>query len=175
MDISISQTIFSEKYLKIKKSTFQEKEYYGVYYDTDNVVILPYIADSSNIIQKIGLIKEINPFRKNNESLTLITGTEKDEDDTYIDIAKRELYEKTGYKVENDSCWVYLGKLTLTKTVETEHPCFMVNFTEIQDDLSEIENNFSFVPVSYIQNTTDGILLAMIMKYLYMFNISLKK
>lgn len=175
MEIVISQTIFSENKLKVKKSTIEGKDYYGVYYDTDNVIILPYTSDASGIIQKIGLIKEINPFRKKNESLTVITGTEKDEDDTYIDIAKRELYEQTEYKVENNSEWIYLGKLTLSKDVESDHPCFMVNFNTIESELKDDTNKLSFLPISHIQESTDGILLSMVMKYLYIFNQNIKK
>jgi ADP-ribose pyrophosphatase YjhB (NUDIX family) len=177
MEIIVTQTVHTQNNLKIKKSVIDEKEYYGISYDTDNIIILPFISDTSFIIEKIGLIKEINPFRKNNTSLTLVTGTEKDEDDTYLDVAKRELYEKTGYRIENDELWTYLGKITLTKSVETEHPCFMVDFVDIQKEINTETslNNFEFYPISYIQKTNDGILLSMIMKYLNILNVSFKK
>ena len=71
----------------------------GLKLKTMSVAVMPFTIDSNGMVDKIGLLKEYNPFREGDFSHTLITGTIDYEDDSLLHTAKRELIEEGGYEV----------------------------------------------------------------------------
>lgn len=118
-----------------------------------NVVILPFLSDGQGLPLSVGVLEEPNPFRDGGLSVSLITGTSEDEDPDLLSTAKRELLEESGYDVEDNSKWYYLGSVTSSKFVDHEQPCFAVDVTGIkkgepQPDENEKEQNMEFKFIS---------------------------
>lgn len=114
-----------------------------------NVVVMPFTSDGDGLPLTIGVLKEPNPFRDGGFDITLVTGTTDDEDGDLLSTAKRELLEETGFDVQDNSKWYYLGSVTSSKFVDHEQPCFAVDVTGIEKgtpktDGSEQEKNAEF-------------------------------
>lgn len=114
-----------------------------------NVVVMPFTSDSEGLPLTLGVLKEPNPFREGGFDITLVTGTTDDEDGDLLSTAKRELLEETGFDVQDNSKWYYLGSVTSSKFVDHEQPCFAVDVTDIKrgtpkTDGSEQEKNAEF-------------------------------
>jgi len=61
-----------------------------------SIAIMPFTTDENSIVDKIGFLKEFNPFRDGNYANTLITGTVETEDEDLVQTAIRELKEEGG-------------------------------------------------------------------------------
>ncbi len=167
-----AETIFDNPAVAIK--TFEvEKEsnlWVGIFYKDENVVVLPYRTNEHGMINEVGILKEFNPIRENNYSDTLVTGGKNDKDETSLDTAKRELLEETGYSVEDEDKWIYLGLLTTSKMIDCNHPCYAVNLNDLMAkkiDKESIESlsKFKFVPLNQVIKSTDGFILSLILKF----------
>lgn len=118
-----------------------------------NVVIMPFIADEQGLPLSIGVLKEPNPFRDGGISISLISGTSEDEDPDLLSTAKRELKEESGYDVDDNKRWFYLGSVTASKFVDHEQPCFAVDVTDLpkgepEPNGTEKENTMEFKFIS---------------------------
>ena len=114
-----------------------------------NVVVMPFTSDSDGLPLTIGVLREPNPFREGGFDITLVTGCTDDEDGDLLSTAKRELLEETGFRVEDNSKWYYLGSATSSKFVDHEQPCFAVDVTGIEREVpktdgTEKEKNSEF-------------------------------
>jgi 8-oxo-dGTP pyrophosphatase MutT (NUDIX family) len=118
-----------------------------------NVMIMPFISDEQGLPLSIGVLKEPNPFRDGGMSISLITGTTEEEDPDLLSTAKRELKEESGYDVQDNKRWFYLGSVTASKFVDHEQPCFAVDVTDVvkgepNPDNNEKENSMEFKFIS---------------------------
>lgn len=116
-----------------------------------NVVIMPFISDDQGLPLSIGVLKEPNPFREGGMSICLISGTSEEEDPDLLATAKRELKEESGYDVQDNKKWFYLGSVTSSKFVDHEQPCFAVDVTDVtkgEPDETEKENGMEFKFIS---------------------------
>ena len=118
-----------------------------------NVVIMPFLSDQQGLPLSIGVLKEPNPFRDGGISVSLITGTSDEDDPDLLSTAKRELMEESGFDVQDNSRWYFLGSVTSSKFVDHEQPCFAVDVTGItkgepQPDETEKEQNMEFKFIS---------------------------
>jgi 8-oxo-dGTP pyrophosphatase MutT (NUDIX family) len=106
----------------------------GMKLKTMSVAVMPFTIDDNGMIDKIGLLKEYNPFREGDFSHTLITGTIDYEDDSLLYTAKRELKEESGYEVPNNENlrWIYLGNFFPYKDSDRQVPTFAVDVTGIE-------------------------------------------
>jgi 8-oxo-dGTP pyrophosphatase MutT (NUDIX family) len=106
----------------------------GMKLKTVSVAVMPFTIDDNGMIDKIGLLKEYNPFREGDFSHTLITGTIDYEDDSLLYTAKRELKEESGYEVPNNENlrWIYLGNFFPYKDSDRQVPTFAVDVTGIE-------------------------------------------
>lgn len=114
-----------------------------------NVVIMPFVSDKQGLPLSIGVIKEPNPFRDGGMCISLITGTTDEEDPDLLSTAKRELKEESGFDVQDNERWYYLGSVTSSKFVDHEQPCFAVDVTGAErgtpkTDGSDQEKNAEF-------------------------------
>lgn len=115
----------------------------GLKMKTMSVAVMPFTVDSNNIIDKIGLLKEYNPFREGDFSHTLITGTVDHEDDTLLATAKRELTEEGGYKTPEDENerWIYLGNFFPYKDSDRQVPTFAVDVSGLEASEPETDGS----------------------------------
>ena len=77
----------------------------GIRSTVESVVILPYVTDDQGLPLMLGVLKEKNPFREGGYSVSLISGTSEDEDPDFLETAKRELKEESGFDVTDNSKW----------------------------------------------------------------------
>ncbi len=143
----------------------------GVKSTVDSVIVLPYISDDQGLPLMIGVLKEKNPFREGGYSLTLVSGKEDDEDPNFLETAKRELREESGFSVEDNKKWFFLGTVTASKFVDSEHPCFAVDVTDLnrtkpETDGSENEklSEFMFIPANDVVKSKDVFIPALFLK-----------
>jgi hypothetical protein len=134
----------------------------GVVSKVETVMILPFINDQHGLPLMIGVLKEKNKFRDGEYSRSLITGTCEDEDPDYLSTSKRELLEESGYNVEDNDRWYFLGSVTGNKFVDKEYACFGVNVTGIEKgeaegdgSKSEKEAIFHFIPANDVVKSQD--------------------
>lgn len=143
----------------------------GIKTTVESVIILPFVTDDQGLPLMLGVLKEKNPFRDGGYSVTLISGTSEEEDPDYLSTAKRELKEESGFSVEDNDKWYFLGTVTASKMVDAEHPCFAVDVTGIEKgeattDGSEDErlSQFIFIPANDVVKSKDVFVPAIFLK-----------
>lgn len=133
-------------------------------YKVENVAIIPYTLDAANIINGIGIVNNLNPFK--NSGLSVLIDSEHDSDDNSLDTAIRCLYDKTGYKVTDDSKWTYLKELHVSDIMSSGYTCYAVNITELKPEADEnsLINSFKIVPVNKIISSNNGLAISLLLK-----------
>lgn len=138
----------------------------------DNVVIMPYIVDDNGMLEKLGVMHECNPLRIPTFYNTLPTGDIDDNDTSPLDAAKRELLEETGYDIQDNERWDYLGNLMTSKVVRCYQPCYSVNITGIKPEKRKTDGTdneqlslFKLLPVGSALNTNDAYILSCFLKF----------
>jgi 8-oxo-dGTP pyrophosphatase MutT (NUDIX family) len=163
----------NEWYSLVKRNTRT-----GIVHKYMSVAVLPFTTDSSGMIDKIGLLKEYNPFREDNYSMTLITGTVEGGDNDLIDTVVREMMEEGGFKVSKDDVdrFHYLGSQYLSKDDDKLLPVFAVKVngieqTEASGDGSEKEekSELEMVDVKVIMETQESLALGAFLKLFQLF------
>ena len=144
-----SNLLFENKHFRVE----ERNGFTGMVPLFTNVVIMPFISDEQGLPLSIGVLKEPNPFRDGGMSISLITGTTEEEDPDLLSTAKRELKEESGYDVQDNKRWFYLGSVTASKFVDHEQPCFAVDVTDVikgepNPDNNEKENLMEFKFIS---------------------------
>jgi 8-oxo-dGTP pyrophosphatase MutT (NUDIX family) len=127
-----------------------------------NVVVMPFTSDSEGLPLEIGVIMEPNPFREGGMDICLITGSTDDDDPDLLSTAKRELLEESGFNVNDNNRWYYIGIVTSSKFVEHEQPCFAVDVTGLERGIpktdgtkEEKEMEFKFIPANDVVKARD--------------------
>ena len=143
----------------------------GVVPKFSNVVILPFVSDDEGLPLLIGVLKEYNVFREGGYSISPITGSSDEEDPNFLDTAKRELMEESGYDVQDSDRWYFLGNAISSKFVDHEQPCFAVDVSDIergkpQTDGSKQESlsEFVFIPAHDVVKWKDVFIPALFLK-----------
>jgi 8-oxo-dGTP pyrophosphatase MutT (NUDIX family) len=153
----------------------------GLKSKTMSVAIMPYLVDSQGMIERIGMLKEFNPFRAGGYANTLITGTVETEDDLLFETVIRELEEEGGYKVPEGQREriIFLGAFFPYKDSDRMIPTFAVDVTGLQKsepagDGSEKESLSEFVevPTTDVMITSELLPLAAFLK---LFNYFIQK
>lgn len=177
---------------ELEKKIVLENEYFNVIEKGDMfgveptdlcVVIMPFEKDQRGLPKSLGVLKEFNPMRDGNYSITLVTGRAEGEDPDVLSTAMRELKEESGYDVQDPEKWYYLGLMTGSKVVMQEHPCFAVDITGLtketkEGDGTEDEDKSEFIlmPVKDALNTNDAFVPTLFMKiFRYIFGFDLGK
>ena len=134
-------------------------------------MILPFVTDDQGVPLMLGVLKEKNPFREGGYSISLISGTSEEEDPDFLETAKRELKEESGFDINDNAKWHFLGTVTASKMVDAEHPCFGVDVTGIErgtatTDGSESErlSEFIFIPANDVVKAKDVFVPAIFLK-----------
>jgi len=165
--------------------TLSEYEYFnvvevdgmtGLKMNSVGVGILPYTTDEHGMIDKIGLLKEYNPFREDNYCHTIITGTVDDKDAALLETAKRELGEECGYIIGDSEInrWIFLGVFFIDKYSDCQVPTFAVDVTGLKAEEPETDGSkkeklsqLEFLPTNQIVVTDEALALA---AFLRLFN-----
>lgn len=145
----------------------------GLKSKTMSVAIMPYLVDAQGMIEKVGMLKEFNPFRAGGYASTLITGTVETEDDLLFETVIRELEEEGGYKVPEDQKEriIFLGAFFPYKDSDRMIPTFAVDVTGLQEneptgDGSEKEkkSEFKMTMISEAMETSELLPLTAILR-----------
>ena len=176
----------SEKKILFSTKYFDIEERVGVIgmcpYDL-SVIIMPYVRGANGLPEKLGVLKEFNPYRNGEYSTTLITGMTEGADPDIFTTAQRELKEESGYDVAEPVRWTFLGFLTTSKRVDQEHPCFAVDITGVPEpekpegDGSEVEkkSEFMLMPVKDALESNDCLVPSLFLKlFRYQFGFTMK-
>jgi 8-oxo-dGTP pyrophosphatase MutT (NUDIX family) len=159
--------LYSTDYLDL----IERDDVVGVLPKFNNVVILPFISDDQGLPLLVGVLKEFNVFREGNYSISPITGSTDEDDPNFLETAKRELKEESGYDVNENSRWHFLGNAVSSKFVDHEQPCFAVDVTNLargeeQGDGSKKEDlsKFVFIPANDVVKCKDVFIPALFLK-----------
>jgi len=141
----------------------------GLKMNSFGVGILPYTTDEHGMINKVGLLKEYNPFREGDYCHTIITGTIENSDAALLETAKRELQEEGGYVIGDGEInrWIFLGVFFIDKYSDCQVPTFAVDVTGLKaeepstdgskkEKLSQLE----FLPTNEVVTTDEALALA---------------
>lgn len=148
---------------------------------TMSVAVMPFTTDENSIVDKIGFLKEFNPFREGDYANTLITGTVESEDDDLIQTVIRELKEEGGIECpqEQVSRIIYLGNFYPYKDSDRMVPTFAIDVTGLtmsdpEGDGSKKEelSSFHLAPVTDAMSTDELLPLA---AFLRLFNFFYSK
>ncbi len=134
----------------------------GVRTKWDSVLILPFVSDDRGLPLSLGVLNERNFFRNGGYALSVISGSPEDEDPNTLATAQRELLEETGYDVKEEERWYFLGTLTGSKFVDSIHPCYGVDISNLNPgepltDGSEQEklSQFVLIPSNQVLSIED--------------------
>jgi len=159
----------------VLKGQFEDVIYdSGRYYIThkfDKICVLPYTISAEGLLDKIGVIKELDLITQKN-NLTLINGYINDDDATNLVGANRLLYEIIGSNIKSADLWMYLGNIT-NIVGSNGLIIYCVNITNI--DINESENveeekkarKFEMINANEVVVSDDATFLA---AYMRMFN-----
>lgn len=150
----------------------------GLVYKFMSVGVLPFTTNDSGMINTIGLLHEYNPFREDDYSMTLITGTVEGEDADLVDTVIREIKEEGGFTVSRDNInnFHYLGSFCLSKDDDKVLPVFAVKVNDLEQgdaigDGTEKEEKsvLKMVNVEEITETQESLALAAFFKLFQLF------
>lgn len=143
----------------------------GICSNSETVILLPFVKDDNGLPLMLGVLKEKNPFREGGYSITLITGTSEDEDPDYLQIAKRALKEESGYDVQDNSKWYFLGTVTASKFIDKEYLCFAIDVSDMKRNESimdgsdkELSSTFQFIPANDVVKVNDVFIPSLFLK-----------
>lgn len=142
---------------------------HGIVSTIETVMVIPFISDDQGLPLMVGVMKEKNQFRDGGFTVSLLTGTCDSEDPDYLENAKRELMEETGYSVDDNSKWNFLGSLNSVKFLDKEFACFSVDVSNIQrgervDSEENRNSEFHFIPANDVVKSNDVFIPALFLK-----------
>lgn len=165
--------------MEIPFQIIEKDGYHAIKYKKPGVVVMTYQLDENQLLDKIGVVKEKNPFKSEGYHMGIIMGSVEPDDKSLLKRAKIETLEEAGYDVPDDERWSFLGELYTDKMVIDPVHCFAVNLTGLEGiapsgDGSTHEEGIEFLmlPLSEIYQVNDSILQSCFFK---LFNNLYKK
>jgi hypothetical protein len=155
-----------------------QKDGYNAIKYKPGVAIIAYQVDSDQLLDKVGIVKEKNPFRVEGFHRGPIMGTIEKDDKSVLARAMQETLEEAGYETDS-SRWMFLGELLTTKMDIVPIQCYAVDLTGLQGskpmgDGSDHEKDisFEFVSLNEAYEIPDAVLQA---SFFRLFNSLYKK
>lgn len=148
-----------------------EGGHYYISHKKDKVCVLPYTISSNGLLDKIGVIREVDVINEK-ENFVLINGYINQDDPTNLVCANRLMFEIIGSNATKADDWMYLGKLNNT-AVSSDMIIYCVNISDIdinespEVEESKKERKFQMVDSNKVVVSDDALFLA---AYLRMFN-----
>lgn len=168
----MKEVLFDANYFDVIKIEDEGAMMVGIEPKHGCVVVMPYTLKDDGSFEKMGVNWECNPLREGNFWLTMITGGIEETDSTPFEAAKRELLEESGYNIEEDERWDYLGTLTISKLIKSELFCYCVNVTNLKREEkkgdgteNERKSEFKLISPADAVKSKDTYILSMMMKY----------
>jgi 8-oxo-dGTP pyrophosphatase MutT (NUDIX family) len=165
--------------MEIPFQIIEKDGYHAIKYKKPGVVVIPYQLDENQLLDKIGVVKETNPFKADGYYTSLIMGSVEPEDKSLLKRAKIETLEEAGFDVNEDERWTFLGELYTDKMVVDPVHCFSVNLTGLEGtspigdgSIHEVGIEFLLLPLNEIYKVNDSILQSCFFK---LFNNLYKK
>ena len=128
------------------------------------VAVILYTLDKNDLLDQIGIVTEKNPNFPSGSYSGLVMGGVENGDSSLLTRAKIETTEESGYDIDENERWEYLGELFTSKLFPDPIYCYSVNATGLvptlpRGDGSEQESTieFNLVPLNKVQDITDSI------------------
>lgn len=159
-------------------SVVKRKSRTGIEHKFMSIAVLPFKTDESGMLDELGLLEEFNPFREEDYTLTLITGTVEGSDADLIDTVVRELKEEGGFTVNREEItrFHYLGSLYLSKDDDKLLPVFAVKVNDLEQGIAigdgsdkEEKSKLKMVSVQTITELQESLALAAFFKLFQLF------
>ena len=93
------------------EDVLKENNHLYLVHKLDKICVLPYTISTDGILDKIGVIKDLDILSEK-EVYTLINGYISQDDATNLVAANRLLFEVIGSNVKGADDWMYLGTLS---------------------------------------------------------------
>lgn len=154
------------------EDVISEGGHYHIAHKKNKICVLPYTIASNGLLDKIGVIREIDVLNEK-ENYVLINGYINQDDPTNLVCANRLMFEIIGSNVIKADDWMYLGKLNNT-AVSSDMIVYCVNISDIiLNETSEVketklERKFEMVESNKVVVSDDALFLA---SYLRLFNL----
>lgn len=151
---------------------FDDNHYY-IAHKLNKVCVLPYTLTSEGLLDKIGIIKEID-IANEKENYVLINGYINQDDNTNLVCANRLLYEAINLNAKSANDWMYLGKINNT-TVNSNMVIYSVDITDLNMPTivaDEFTRKFELVDSNKVSSSDDALFLASYMRLFHYFYIN---
>ena len=161
------------------EDVIKENNHLYLVHKLDKICVLPYTISSDGILDKIGVIKELDILREK-ETYNLINGYVSRDDKTNLVAANRLLFEVIASNVKGADAWMYLGNLS-NISIGGNVIIYAANITNIEineaEEAEEIKKalKFEMIPANQVVASDDALFLAAYMRvfnYFYVNSIS---
>jgi len=158
------------------EDVIKENNHLYLIHKLDKICVLPYTISSDGILDKIGVIKELD-ILKEKETYNLINGYINQDDPTNLVAANRLLFEVIGSNVKGADDWMYLGVLS-NISVGGNVIIYAANITDIDiNEAEEVEEvkkalKFEMFPANQVVASDDALFLASYMRLFNYFYVS---
>lgn len=153
------------------EDVLKENNHLYLVHKLDKICVLPYTISTDGILDKIGVIKDLDVLSEK-EIYTLINGYISQDDATNLVAANRLLFEVIGSNVKGADDWMYLGTLS-NISIGGNVIIWGANISDI--DVNEAANveetkkalKFEMIPANQVVASDDALFLA---SYMRLFN-----
>jgi len=161
------------------EDVISENKHFYIVHKYDKICVLPYTISENGLLQKIGVIKEID-ILKEKENYVLINDYINQDDPTNLVAANRLLFEIIGSNVKKADAWMYLGKID-NIVGANGMMIYCVNLTDIDiNESEEVEESkkatkFEMVEANKVVVSDDALFLAAYMRVFNYFYVNALK
>jgi 8-oxo-dGTP pyrophosphatase MutT (NUDIX family) len=135
------------------------------------VAVILYSLDAEGLLEKIGVVTEKNDKFPGGVYRSIVTGAIEEDDESLLQRAVAEVFEETGYQVDETARWKFLGEMYTSKFFSNPLYCYSLDVTSSRNtppkgDGSESERGIEFEMLSLdqVKRIPDALLQAMFMK-----------
>ena len=153
------------------EDVLKENNHLYLVHKLDKICVLPYTISADGVLDKIGVIKELDILSEK-EVYTLINGFISQDDATNLVAANRLLFEVIGSNVKGADDWMYLGTLS-NITIGGNVIIWAANISDIDiNEAADVEETkkalkFEMIPANQVVASDDALFLA---SYMRLFN-----
>jgi len=139
----------------------------------NRICVLPYTISSDGLLDKIGVIKQIDLLEEK-ENYILINNFNNQDDPTNLVAANRLIYEIIGSNIKNADNWMYLGKINNT-SISSDIIIYAVNISNIDiNDDPEVnetkqEKKFQLIDSNKVVTSDDALFLSAYLRLFHFF------
>ena len=153
------------------EDVLKENNHLYLVHKLDKICVLPYTISTDGILDKIGVIKDLDVLSEK-EVYTLINGYISQDDATNLVAANRLLFEVIGSNVKGADNWMYLGTLS-NISIGGNVIIWGANISDIDiNEAADVEETkkalkFEMIPANQVVASDDALFLA---SYMRLFN-----